>query len=235
MRATAADDRWRSSRVVTPISVSQDSGARCLIPSSSQALELGNMLDVAEAVATAAIKAPRVARCPRANATTRVAKRRRAFSITSVVRFSASGAQRSITQPGSRDYPLATGGAQVLMSVEKKTSLVFRVTALRSRSRRSDRFWHRATRSRCQPDWKVLDALNYIKDEIDPTLSHRWSCRMARVRELRDERQRSRPKLTCKTALVREYSVTHVERRAAFELPHRPRSGHRDGRFYGEV
>ena len=28
-------------------------------------------------------------------------------------------------------------------------------------------------------DWKVLDALNYIKDEIDPTLSHRWSCRMA--------------------------------------------------------
>ena len=31
----------------------------------------------------------------------------------------------------------------------------------------------------CQPDWKVLDALNYIKDELDPTLSHRWSCRMA--------------------------------------------------------
>jgi fumarate reductase iron-sulfur subunit len=31
----------------------------------------------------------------------------------------------------------------------------------------------------CRPDWKVLDALNYIKDELDPTLSHRWSCRMA--------------------------------------------------------
>lgn len=30
-----------------------------------------------------------------------------------------------------------------------------------------------------QPGWKVLDALNYIKDEIDPSLSHRWSCRMA--------------------------------------------------------
>ena len=29
----------------------------------------------------------------------------------------------------------------------------------------------------CRPEWKVLDALNYIKDEIDPTLSHRWSCR----------------------------------------------------------
>ena len=30
-----------------------------------------------------------------------------------------------------------------------------------------------------EPDWKVLDALNYIKDHVDPTLSHRWSCRMA--------------------------------------------------------
>jgi fumarate reductase iron-sulfur subunit len=30
----------------------------------------------------------------------------------------------------------------------------------------------------CLPDWVVLDALNAIKDDIDPTLSHRWSCRM---------------------------------------------------------
>ena len=30
----------------------------------------------------------------------------------------------------------------------------------------------------CPDDWVVLDALNYIKDEVDPTLSHRWSCRM---------------------------------------------------------
>ena len=30
-----------------------------------------------------------------------------------------------------------------------------------------------------QSDWKVLDAINFIKDEIDGTLSHRWSCRMA--------------------------------------------------------
>lgn len=31
----------------------------------------------------------------------------------------------------------------------------------------------------CQPDWVVLDAINYIKDEIDRTLSYRWSCHMA--------------------------------------------------------
>ncbi|MGH7961583.1 MAG: 2Fe-2S iron-sulfur cluster-binding protein, partial [Candidatus Binatia bacterium] len=26
-------------------------------------------------------------------------------------------------------------------------------------------------------DWVVLDALNYLKDEVDGTLSYRWSCR----------------------------------------------------------
>ena len=27
-------------------------------------------------------------------------------------------------------------------------------------------------------DWVVLDALNYLKDQVDGTLSYRWSCRM---------------------------------------------------------
>ena len=27
-------------------------------------------------------------------------------------------------------------------------------------------------------DWVVLDALNYLKDEVDSTISYRWSCRM---------------------------------------------------------
>jgi len=27
-------------------------------------------------------------------------------------------------------------------------------------------------------DWVILDALNYIKDRVDGTLSFRWSCRM---------------------------------------------------------
>jgi fumarate reductase iron-sulfur subunit len=30
-----------------------------------------------------------------------------------------------------------------------------------------------------QDDWVVLDAINYIKDELDRTLSYRWSCHMA--------------------------------------------------------
>ena len=27
-------------------------------------------------------------------------------------------------------------------------------------------------------DWVILDALNYIKDDLDGTLAYRWSCRM---------------------------------------------------------
>ena len=30
----------------------------------------------------------------------------------------------------------------------------------------------------CQEDWAILDALNYIKEHLDPTLSYRWSCHM---------------------------------------------------------
>lgn len=29
-----------------------------------------------------------------------------------------------------------------------------------------------------EPNWMVLDALNYIKDELDGSLSYRWACRM---------------------------------------------------------
>ena len=41
-------------------------------------------------------------------------------------------------------------------------------------------------------DWVVLDALHYIKDHIDGTLSYRWSCRMGDLRKLRHDGQRLR-------------------------------------------
>ncbi len=56
----------------------------------------------------------------------------------------------------------------------------------------------------CQPDWVVLDALNYIKDEIDPSLSHRWSCRMG-VCGSCGSLVNGRPMLTC-AAFVRDYT-----------------------------
>jgi fumarate reductase iron-sulfur subunit len=69
----------------------------------------------------------------------------------------------------------------------------------------------------CRPDWKVLDALNHIKDEIDPTLSHRWSCRMA-VCGSCGMNVDGEPKLTCKTALSEYGDVVEVAPLANFPI-----------------
>jgi len=58
----------------------------------------------------------------------------------------------------------------------------------------------------CMEDWVVLDALNAIKDDVDPTLSHRWSCRMG-VCGSCGMLVNGRPVLTC-AAFVRNYSGT---------------------------
>ncbi len=49
-------------------------------------------------------------------------------------------------------------------------------------------------------DWKVLDAINFIKDEVDSSLSYRWSCRMA-VCGSCGMMVDGEAKLTCKTPL----------------------------------
>ncbi|HWQ33650.1 MAG TPA: succinate dehydrogenase/fumarate reductase iron-sulfur subunit [Blastocatellia bacterium] len=49
-------------------------------------------------------------------------------------------------------------------------------------------------------DWVVLDALNYIKDRIDGSLSYRWSCRMG-VCGSCGMMVNGEPKLTCATFL----------------------------------
>src|SRR4249920_819220 len=50
-------------------------------------------------------------------------------------------------------------------------------------------------------DWVVLDALNHIKDQIDGTLSYRWSCRMG-VCGSCGMMVNGEPKLTCATFLA---------------------------------
>src|SRR5262245_18206864 len=50
-------------------------------------------------------------------------------------------------------------------------------------------------------DWVVLDALNYIKDKLDGTLSYRWSCRMG-VCGSCGMMVNGEPKLTCATFLT---------------------------------
>ncbi|OLB77283.1 MAG: succinate dehydrogenase/fumarate reductase iron-sulfur subunit [Actinobacteria bacterium 13_2_20CM_2_71_6] len=50
-------------------------------------------------------------------------------------------------------------------------------------------------------DWAVLDGLNHIKDELDGTLSYRWSCRMGICGSC-GAMVNGEPKLTCATFLT---------------------------------
>jgi fumarate reductase iron-sulfur subunit len=52
----------------------------------------------------------------------------------------------------------------------------------------------------CQEEWVVLDAMNYVKDHIDASLSYRWSCHMA-VCGSCGMMINGEPKLACKAFL----------------------------------
>jgi fumarate reductase iron-sulfur subunit len=68
-----------------------------------------------------------------------------------------------------------------------------------------------------QEDWVVLDALNHIKDNLDTTLSYRWSCHMA-VCGSCGMMINGEPKLACK-AFLRDYpGVIRVEPMAHFPV-----------------
>ncbi|MDG2335916.1 MAG: succinate dehydrogenase/fumarate reductase iron-sulfur subunit [Myxococcota bacterium] len=68
-----------------------------------------------------------------------------------------------------------------------------------------------------EEDWKVLDAINYIKDEVDPSVSHRWSCRMA-VCGSCGMMVNGEPKLTCKTSLADYEGSIKIEPLANFPI-----------------
>ena len=50
----------------------------------------------------------------------------------------------------------------------------------------------------CQDDWAILDAVNYVKENLDTTLAYRWSCHMM-VCGSCGMMINGDPKLTCKT------------------------------------
>jgi fumarate reductase iron-sulfur subunit len=50
----------------------------------------------------------------------------------------------------------------------------------------------------CENDWAILDALNYVKEELDTTLAYRWSCHMM-VCGSCGMMINGEPVLTCKT------------------------------------
>jgi fumarate reductase iron-sulfur subunit len=53
----------------------------------------------------------------------------------------------------------------------------------------------------CRKEWVVLDGLNHIKDQLDGTLSYRWSCRMGICGSC-GMTVNGEPKLTCATFLA---------------------------------
>src|SRR5207247_5602049 len=53
----------------------------------------------------------------------------------------------------------------------------------------------------CHKEWVVLDGLNYVKDQLDGTLSFRWSCRMGICGSC-GMTVNGEPKLTCATFLA---------------------------------
>ena len=83
------------------------------------------------------------------------------------------------------------------------TERTVRIEVLRYRPETDERPEWQGYDVPCREDWVVLDALNYIKDHLDGTLSYRWSCHMA-VCGSCGLMVEGEPKLGCKTFL-RDY------------------------------
>jgi fumarate reductase iron-sulfur subunit len=62
--------------------------------------------------------------------------------------------------------------------MEKKITQTMEFEVFRYRPEQEEQPTFQTYKVPIKSDWVILDALNYIKDEIDGTLSYRWSCRM---------------------------------------------------------
>jgi len=62
--------------------------------------------------------------------------------------------------------------------------------------------WFQTYSVPCMEDWVILDAINYVKDNLDTTLAYRWSCHMM-VCGSCGMMVNGEPSLTCKT-FIRE-------------------------------
>ena len=82
-------------------------------------------------------------------------------------------------------------------------------------------------------EWTVLDGLNHVKDEVDTTLTFRWSCRMGICGSC-GMNVDGEPRLTCATFLS-DYAPGPVRGRAARQLPGRARPRRRHHRLHGEA
>ena len=96
-------------------------------------------------------------------------------------------------------------------------SNTIRVEVVRYRPEQDNEPWLQGFDVAYSPEMSVLDALNQIKDELDSTLSFRWSCRMAICGSC-GYMVNGVPKLGCKTFL-RDYYPHKVKIEALANFP----------------
>lgn len=88
----------------------------------------------------------------------------------------------------------------------------------RYRPEQDDAPWRQTFEVPFTADTSVLEALNHIKDHLDPSLSHRWSCRMAICGSC-GMMIDGEPKLSCRTFLRDYASKGELELRAMDNFP----------------
>lgn len=111
--------------------------------------------------------------------------------------------------------PSDSGSEQSRMSIEPAGS-VMAVTVWRYRPEQDAAPWPQTYPVPYTNDTSVLEALQYIKDHLDSTLSFRWSCRMAICGSC-GVMVNGVPRLGCKTFL-RDYSSLTVAALANFPV-----------------
>ncbi len=77
--------------------------------------------------------------------------------------------------------------------------------------------WFQTYAVPCEEEWVVLDAINYIKDHMDGSLSYRWSCHMA-VCGSCGMMVNGEPTLSCK-AFLRDYKSSKIRVEALTHFP----------------
>ena len=145
-----------------------------------------------------------------------------------------------------RDHPLAAGDARLRRrgragEQDRKqarrpmaeTRKVIEIEVLRYRPEQDAEPYVQTYQVPFTDDMSVLQGLQHIKDELDGSLTFRWSCRMAICGSC-GMMIDGVPKLACRTFL-RDYPPGHGARRAARAFPDRARPGGRRERLHRQA
>ena len=125
--------------------------------------------------------------------------------------------------PTGHDHALAAGRARLReIATHAAYDYVWRSLGTARNRTRNPR--SRPTRCHFASDWVVLDALNYVKDRMDGSLSYRWSCRMG-VCGSCGMMVNGQPKLTCAAFLSDHLPGPDPAWSRLNYLPDRARSG----------